>query len=153
MKMLRWIAAATLACGAAAAQTQTALPSQLRDVGIDQRLNEPLPLDAVFHDETGRTVKLGEYFGKKPVIFALVYYRCPMLCTLILNGMVRAMRPLSLNPGADFEIVTVSFDPAEGPAVAAAKKKEYVARYARDGAEQHWHFLTGDPVNDGVFSL
>ena len=120
----------------------TKLPAALEGVGIDQRLNELVPLDAEFADEHGAAVKLGDYFGEKPVILALVYYECPMLCTLELNGLLRALRAVPLDMGADFEVVTVSFDPDETPALAAAKKDEYVGKYGREGADGAWHFLT-----------
>jgi protein SCO1/2 len=119
-------------------------PAALQDVGIDQRLNEQAPLDLVFRDETGRSVKLGDYFGDKPVILSLVYYECPMLCTLTLNGLVRSMRVLPFNVGERYTVVTVSFNPHETSSLAAAKKKEYMAHYARPGGEAGWHFLTGD---------
>ena len=119
-------------------------PAALQGVGIDQRLNEQVPLDLTFRDEDGKTVKLGNYFGQKPVILALVYYECPMLCTLTLNGLVRTMRGMSFNAGQEYTVVTVSFDPRETAALAAAKKKEYLAHYARTGGAVGWHFLTGD---------
>ena len=129
------------------AQAQNVRPAPLRDVGIDQRLNEQLPLDLTFRDETGRTVRLGEYFGRKPVILSLVYYDCPMLCTLVLNGLLRSLRALSLDAGDQFNVVTVSFDPRETAALAAAKKATYVKRYARARASQGWHFLTGEEAS------
>jgi protein SCO1 len=122
-------------------------PRGVGDVGIDQKLNEQVPLDLQFRDESGRTVTLGEYFHKRPVVLALVYYECPMLCTLILNGMLSAFRTLAFNPGEEFEIVTVSIDPRETPELAADKKAEYLAGYGRPGAEQGWHFLTGEEHN------
>jgi protein SCO1/2 len=118
-------------------------PDILRDVGIDQKLNAQLPLDAVFRDEEGREVRLGAYFGDKPVIVNLVYFECPMLCTLVLNGLASALDVLQFDVGKEFEIVTISFDPREGPALAAAKKRTYLQRYRRPGAEAGWHFLTG----------
>ena len=119
-------------------------PAALRGVGIDQRLNEQVPLDLMFRDETGKSVRLGDYFGNKPVILALVYYRCPMLCTLTLNGLVRTMRVMPFDVGDQYAVVTVSFDPHETPALAAAKKGEYLAHYARPGGAAGWHFLTGE---------
>ena len=116
-------------------------------VGIDQRLNEQVPLDLQFRDETGKSVKLGQYFGGKPVILAMVYYECPMLCTLTLNGLVRSMRALPFELGNQYAVVTVSFNPRETPALAAAKKKEYLANYAHPGGENGWHFLTGDEAS------
>src|SRR5258706_8317307 len=122
-------------------------PAALRGVGIDQRLNEQVPLDLMFRDETGKFVRLGDYFGNKPVILALVYYRCPMLCTLTLNGLVRAMRVMPFDIGDQYSVVTVSFDPHETPALAAAKKQEYIAHYTRPGGAAGWHFLTGEEAS------
>ena len=128
----------------------TGLPTALRDVRIDQRLNEQLPLDLVFRDESGQEVKLGKYFGQKPVVLALVYYDCPMLCTQILNGMVTSFRVLPFQIGKEFDVVTISFDPREKPDLAATKKKVYID-YLPDkmqaGANEGWHFLTGDPAS------
>src|SRR5689334_2560612 len=130
--------------------TSTGLPVALRDVRIDQKLNEQLPLDLVFRDESGQEVKLGKYFGQKPVVLALVYYDCPMLCTQILNGMVTSFRVLPFQIGNEFDVVTISFDPREKPDLAATKKKVYID-YLPDkmqaGANSGWHFLTGDPAN------
>jgi protein SCO1/2 len=120
-----------------------ATPGVLQEIGWDQKLGDRLPLDLAFHDESGKAVKLGDYFGKKPVVLSLVYYQCPMLCTLSLNGLAGALEVLSFVPGQEFEVVTVSFDPKEGPVLAAAKKKAYMARYKRSEAERGWHFLTG----------
>jgi protein SCO1/2 len=119
-------------------------PAALRDVGFDQRLGESLPLDVTLRDEDGRAVKLGAYFKGRPVVLAVVYYECPMLCTLTLNGLVSALATLSFDAGREFEVVTVSFDPREGPQLARAKKAAYLRRYARPGASLGWHFLTGD---------
>jgi protein SCO1/2 len=126
------------------ALAQNERPALLRDVGIDQRLNEQVPLDLRFRDEAGRTVRLGDYFGRKPVILALVYYECPMLCTEVLNGLVGSLKVLSFDVGNQFTVVTVSFNPRETPALAAAKKAAYLGRYARPGAAGGWHFLTGE---------
>jgi protein SCO1/2 len=122
----------------------TAQPAVLREVGIDQHLDQQVPLDLMFRDETGAPVQLGQYFGSKPVILALVYYECPMLCTLTLNGLASALGVLNFDVGEQFEVVTVSFNPRETPALAAAKKQTYLERYKRPGAERGWHFLTGD---------
>jgi protein SCO1/2 len=117
----------------------------LKKVGIDQRLNSQLPLDARFRDEAGRDVRLGEYFREgKPVVLTLVYYECPMLCNQVLNGTVGAFQALQFTPGREFEVVTVSFDPREGPELAAKKKDTYLKRYRREGAAEGWHFLTGN---------
>ena len=126
------------------------LPNVLKEVGIDQKLNQQLPAEAIFKDETGATVKLGNYFGKRPIILSLVYYDCPMLCTQVLNGMISSLKTLSLKPGEDFDIVSISFDPRETSTLAAAKKKVYVnylPESKRAGATIGWHFLTGDDDN------
>lgn len=128
----------------------TGLPTALRDVRIEQKLNQQLPLDLLFRDETGQEVKLGKYFGQKPVVFALVYYDCPMLCTQILNGMVTSFRVLPFQIGKEFDVVTVSFDPRETAALAASKKKvyiDYLPDKMQEGANSGWHFLTGDAAN------
>ena len=123
---------------------QDHLPDVLNTVKIDQRLGQQLPLDATFRDETGKAVKLGDYFGKKPVILSLVYYQCQILCMEDLNGLVGALEMVNLTPGKDFQVVIVSIDPAETPAMAAAKKAFYVKRYGRPETEAGWHFLTGN---------
>jgi len=117
----------------------------LRDVGFDQKLGEQVPLDLEFRDETGRTVRLGDLFGGKPVILSLAYYDCPMICALALQGISSSMKPLTFTPGKEFEVVTVSFDPRETPALARLKKTHYLDLYGRPEAEAGWHFLTGDP--------
>ena len=122
---------------------QDHLPDVLNTVKIDQRLGQQLPLDATFRDEAGKTVKLGDYFGKKPVILSLVYYQCQILCMEDLNGLVGALEMVNLTPGKDFQIVIASIDPAETPAMAAAKKAFYVKRYGRPDTAGGWHFLTG----------
>jgi protein SCO1/2 len=129
------------------ARAPSGLPKALKGVGIDQKLNEQLPLDLVFKNEKGENVKLGDYFGKKPVVLSLVYYQCPMLCNQVLNGMVTAFKVMAFKPGEEFEVVTVSFDPRETAALAAAKKDTYVnylPEASRARAAQGWHFLTGD---------
>ncbi len=122
-------------------------PLLLQKVSFDQKLGAQLPLDLKFRDEYGRTVALGDYFGKKPVILSLVYYQCPMLCTQVLNGMVSAFLPLSFSAGREFEVVTVSFDARETPQMALAKKETYLKRYGRPSAYDGWHFLTGDQLS------
>jgi len=119
-------------------------PALLKDVGIDQKLNNRLPLDLHFRDETGRDVRLGDFFGAKPVIVTPVYYGCPMLCTQILNGLVSGLKPVSFNAGEQFDVVAVSFDPSETPDLALKKKDSYVKRYGRAGSQSGFHFLTGD---------
>jgi protein SCO1 len=128
----------------------TGLPTALRDVRIEQKLNQQLPLDLTFRDENGQPVKLGQYFGNKPVVLALVYYDCPMLCTQVLNGMVTSFRVLPFQIGQEFEVVTVSFDPRETNTLAAKKKQlyvDYLPEKMRAGARDGWHFLTGDQAN------
>ena len=125
----------------------TGLPKALSDVRIEQKLDQQLPLDLVFRDESGQPVKLGQYFGKKPVVLALVYYDCPMLCTQVLNGMVTSFRVLPFQIGKEYDVVTVSFDPRETSALASNKKQVYVnylPERMRAGANDGWHFLTGD---------
>ena len=129
-------------------QQQTGLPPALVNVGIDQRLNEQLPLDATFRDETGRTVQLREYFkGTRPVILSLVFYECPMLCNQVLNGMTAMMKVMSLKVGEDYDVLTISFDPRETAELARRKKDGYVRGLNRPGAQSGWHFLTGDEAN------
>ena len=120
------------------------LPDVLHSVKIDQRLGQQLPLDTPFRDETGKAVKLGDYFGKRPVILSLVYYKCQILCAEDLNGLVGALEMVKLTPGKDFQVVIVSIDPDEGPAVAADSKAAYVKRYGHPETANGWHFLTGD---------
>ncbi|MGH9141511.1 MAG: SCO family protein, partial [Vicinamibacterales bacterium] len=122
----------------------SALPAPLREIGFDQNIDQRLPLDTTFRDESGATVRLGDYFGKRPVVLVFAYFDCPMLCTQVINGLSSALGVLSLNPGQDFEIVTVSFNTRDTPASATAKKAVYLERYRRPGAAAAWHFLTGD---------
>lgn len=126
--------------------TSNGLPPTLQKVGIEQHLNEQIPLDAVFKDENGKEVKLGEYFGKdRPVILALVYYECPMLCNEVLNGLTGTLKSLSMSAGKDFDVIAISFDARENdkPELAKNKKESYLKRYGREGSENGWHFLTG----------
>jgi len=123
-----------------AAQAQIPI---LRNVGIDQKLGARVPLDLTFVDDQGRDVRLGSLFGARPVILALVYYQCPMLCTEVLNGLTGALDTLAFSVGRDFDVVVVSIDPAETPALAAQKKDLYLKRYGRPGSDVGWHFLTG----------
>ena len=119
-------------------------PELLKDVGIDQKLNDEIPLDLTFRDEHGKTVELAQYFGSKPVILTLVYYNCPMLCTQVLNGLDRTLKLIPMEIGKDFNVVTVSIDPTERPVLAEAKQAMYAGMYGRPGAAEGWHFLTGD---------
>ena len=120
-----------------------ARPGLLGKIGIDQKLNAQVPLDLVFTDEQAREVRLAQYFGKRPVILALVYYECPMLCTQVLNGLVSALGTLKFDVGREFDVVAVSINPREGPGLASQKKAAYLERYGRPGTEHGWHFLTG----------
>jgi protein SCO1 len=120
-------------------------PPKLENVGIEQHLDAQVPPDLAFRDETGKTVKLGDYFGRKPIILDLAYYNCTMLCGEVLLGLTGAMKMVSFNLGEEYDVITVSFNPNETPDLAAAKKKDYVQRYGRPGAKQGWHFLTGQP--------
>lgn len=120
-------------------------PPGLKNVGIEQHLNGQIPPDLMFRDETGKAVRLADYFGKKPMILNLVYYNCPMLCSEVMNGLESALRTLKFDVGKEFDVLTVSFDPRETPDMATAKKAEVMKRYGRKGAEKGWHFLTGPP--------
>ncbi len=142
----KWLAVScllTLFSLSAAAQPAGMRPPVLKDVGIDQLLDNQVPLDLEFKDETGRTVKLSQYFGDKPVVLSLVYYNCPQLCTQVLTGLLGTLKTLPMTPGKDFISLTVSFDPRETPELAAAKKKEYLERLRKPDATSGWHFLTG----------
>ncbi|CAN5237207.1 SCO family protein [soil metagenome] len=122
------------------------MPPILQKVGIEQKLNGQLPIDAQFKDENGNIIKLGDYFNNgKPVILALVYYECPMLCNEVLNGLTGSLKGISFNAGKDFDVIAISFDARENekPDLAKNKKASYLARYGREGAENGWHFLTG----------
>ncbi len=119
-------------------------PDLLKDVGIDQKLDQSIPLDLAFRDEHGHPVQLGQYFGEKPVILSLVYYNCPMLCTQVLNGLESSLKLIPMDIGKQFNVVTVSVDPTERPVLAEAKQALYSGLYGRPGAADGWHFLTGD---------
>lgn len=127
------------------------LPQMLQKVTVEQHLNQQLPLDTSFVDDTGKTVKLGDYFGKRPVILSLVYYNCPMLCSEEMDGLSGALEMVKLTPGKDFDVVFISIDPSETPELAAKKKAYYVKRYGRPETAAGWHFLTGQrPAIDAV---
>lgn len=127
--------------------TSNGIPKALQNVGIDQNLNAQLPLDAKFTDSSGKEVKLGDYFGKgKPIVLALVYYECPMLCNEVLNGLTGSLKGISFNAGKEFDVVAISFDPRENekPNLARNKKEGYLERYNRPETKDGWHFLTGE---------
>jgi len=119
-------------------------PELLKQVGIDQKLNQSIPLNLTFRDENGQTVELAQFFGQKPVILTLVYYNCPMLCTQVLNGVESGLKELPTDIGKQFDVVTISIDPTESHVLAKVKQEMYVGMYGRPGAAQGWHFLTGD---------
>ena len=127
------------------------LPRVLKGVGVTQRLNQSLPLDAQFVDDTGKQVRLGDYFGKHPALFSLVYYNCPMLCSEEMDGITSSLEMVKMTPSKDFEVVLISIDPAETPELAAKKKAFYLKRYGRPETANGWHFLTGQkPAIDAV---
>ena len=131
---------------AARSETEGELPTPLRDVGFEQRLGESLPLDLPFTDSEGKAVRLGDYFGQeRPVVLALVYFECPILCSMVLNGLVSSLDVLSFEPGEDYEVVVVSFDPGEGSDLARLKRTNTLDQLGREGAGAGIHFLTGDP--------
>jgi protein SCO1/2 len=126
--------------------TASAVPAPLREVGFDQNLDRSLPLDVELTDEQGRIVRLESLFGRRPVVLSFVYYDCPMLCTMILSSIASTFGVLSLEPGNDFDFIAVSFDPRETPELAGRRKAEFLQRYARPGAAEGSHFLTGQPA-------
>ncbi len=142
----RLAVAALLVLGVAVpAPAHEATPAELlSQVGFDQRLNQQVPLDLMFRDETGQAVRLGNYFGERPVILSLVYYHCTTLCPLILDGLVKSLDGIPFDMGRQYTVLTVSIDPREGPGEAAAKRMQFLPRYGRPGAEGGWHFLTGE---------
>jgi protein SCO1 len=128
---------------ARAQQPASSQPAPLHGVGITQRMNQQVPGDLLFRDETGRSVHLGDYFGKKPIVLSLVYFNCPFMCTEVLNGELRALQGVPLELGGDYQAVTVSFDPKDGPPQANLKNRIYTGMYQRPTASGGWHFLTG----------
>jgi len=137
------LALAGIAASSAHAQ-QVATPAILSKVGITQNLNARIPPDLLFRDEMGKSVRIGDFFGRKPIVLSLVYFDCPALCTEVLNGELRTMKAISLDLGKDFDAVTVSFEPKDTPALAKAKRDVYAGQYGRPEAADHWHFLTGE---------
>ena len=130
--------------GVSANAQQTTTPTILNKAGITQNLNRQIPQDLLFRDEAGKSVRIGDFFGRKPIVLSLVYFDCPALCTEVLNGELRTMKAISLDLGQDFDALTVSFEPKDTSALAKAKRDVYVGQYGRPGATDHWHFLTGD---------
>jgi protein SCO1/2 len=128
-------------------QTSSTIPAPLREIGFDQNLDQHVPLDVAFRDESGRAVRIGEFFGARPVVMVFAYFECPMLCTQVVNGLASALAVTSLQPGRDFEVVVVSFDPRDTPASAAAKKAAFLDRYRHDAAAGAAHFLTGEQAS------
>jgi protein SCO1/2 len=145
--VLAWLFEFLLTPGSACAQVGDQPPLNILDaVGIDQRLDEQVPADLTFRDETGAAVRLGDYFkSERPTILVLAYYRCPMLCTEVLNGLVNSMQKTNLDMGRQYQVLTVSFDPKDSSELAAQKKVTYAKSYGRPGTETGWHFLTGEP--------
>lgn len=141
-----------LATALPAAGEDPDLPGPLREVGFEQRLGESIDLDLRFTDETGTEVRLGDYFtAERPVVLALVYYECPMLCNMILSGLTSSLDVLTFTPGQEYEVVVVSFDPRERPLLAATKKAEYMLQFDRPGTEKGFHFLVGEqPAIDAL---
>ena len=132
--------------------TRDQTPSILTSIGIDQHLNESLPLGLSFTDDQGKQVQLGSYFGKKPAILALVYYQCPVLCSEELNGLTGALQMVRFTPGKDFSVIVISIDPSETTAMAASKKASYVKRYGKPETAAGWHFMTGTEANIDVLA-
>jgi protein SCO1 len=124
-------------------QSSKGLPPALINVGFDPQLNKQIPPDVAFTDEYGRSVQLKDYFGKKPVVLAFVYFTCPMLCNQVEQTLVGTLKMISFNPGTDYEVVFISFDPSDTPDEALKKKHEALSRFARPSTEPGWHFLTG----------
>jgi len=134
-------------CLEAKAQPAGVRPPVLKDVGIDQLLDHQVPLDLEFTDENGRAVKLQDYAGSKPIVLSLVYYDCPQLCSLTLNGLMNVLKTLPMKAGRDFISLTVSFDPKETTELAAEKRNAYLQKLANPELNDGWHFLTGDEKN------
>ena len=125
------------------------LPTPLKDVGYDQRLGQQVPLGLIFRDEAGRPVRLGDVVRERPAVLVLAYYSCPMLCTVVLEGAASSLKVLPFTAGREYDVVVVSFDPRDTPALAAAKKSDIVARYGRPGEAGGWHFLSGSEGSIG----
>jgi protein SCO1 len=151
--LLSWIKSLSLTLTLIVARPGVAMPhdntrpTALRDVAFEQKLNQQVPLDLEFRDESGKNVQLADYFNGKPVILTFVYFKCQDLCPLLLDGVVRSLRALSFSAGNEFNLLTVSFDPHDTAALAAAKKNDFIRQYSRTGAAAGWHFLTGDEIS------
>jgi protein SCO1/2 len=149
MKQSAWLVLALLFCSGPleAQETQAQNPQKVRSltdqVGFDQKLGDALPLDLPFQRDTGQAIRLGELFGRRPVLLVPVYYRCPLLCSQTLNGLARSLKPLSASAGKEFDVVVFSISALETPELAGQKKAAYLERYGRPGSESGWHFLTG----------
>jgi protein SCO1/2 len=141
VKTFLFLMLATMPIIAENSKTPPTLPGP---VAIKQNLNAQLPLDLMLRDETGNVVRLGQYFNHgKPVLLNFMYYRCPMLCPMVMDGVTNALTELRFDIGKEFDVVTISIDPRDTPEQAAMKKTQYVNRYGRFGAANGWHFLTG----------
>ncbi len=138
-----------IVCAILAASAFALAPNELNRIGYDQHIGQPISSDLTFHDAANRTVSLGQLWKSKPTLLVLGYYHCPMLCTLINDGLIESLQELPFKVGKEFNVINVSIDPNETPEVAAVKKKEYLKRYGRAGAEAGWHFLTGDKQTIG----
>lgn len=141
---MKLVLAITIFLFSVAARAGQLPDSTLREIRFDQKIGAQVPFDVGFRDENGGAVRLGDYFGKKPVVLVLGYYRCPMLCTLVSNGLIESIQDLKADVGSQFDVLDVSISPTEKPEDAAAKKREDLRHYGRHGAENGWHFLTGD---------
>ena len=130
-----------------AVYAQRTASKMAQDVGLDQHLGDQVPLDLMFRDEQGKPVRLGQFFGKKPIILTFVYFRCPMLCTQVLNGLLKSSQAVPFTMGNDYEVISLSIDPRETSAMATEKKQRYVEQYRRAGAAEGWHFLTGEQAD------
>jgi len=153
MRIIRMLSCAALVATSVFAGPASAasLKPPFDEIGIDQHIGDTIPLDLVFRDEDGRAVKIGDYFGDRPVILSLAYYRCPMLCSLVQSGLASSMKGLGLEAGKDYRVITVSIDPRETPDLATVTKKNYLQKYGRPEAASAWRFLTGE--EDSIHAL
>jgi protein SCO1/2 len=147
MKMIAVMLLLAISAGMLHGQGQPTPVDLYHAVGIDQKLDNQIPLDLTFRDEEGKTVRLKDFFGSKPVVLSLVYYNCPMLCTQVLNGMVETFKIINFTVGEEFEVLTVTIDPTESHELASEKKQMYLEEYGKPSAKQGWHFLTGDQAS------